>query len=41
MWHVWGRKNAFKFGGENLKEIDHSKDLGPNGSIVLKEILKK
>jgi len=37
-----GEKNAFRFGGGGYyKEIDHSKDLGVNGSIVLKEILKK
>jgi len=37
-----GRKGMYSgFGAENMKKIDRLKNLGVNGSMVLKEILKK
>jgi hypothetical protein len=42
MGHVWERiEMLYKFWTLNLKERDHLKDLGVDGRIILKYILKK
>jgi hypothetical protein len=42
MWYAWeGWEVHLKFELENLKGRDHLKDLGIDGRIILKWILKK
>jgi hypothetical protein len=41
MWHVWGREVRTGSLCGNLREIDHSQDLGVDGRIILKRIFKK
>jgi hypothetical protein len=39
MYHIWGRKMHRSLG--NLNDGDHFQDLGVDGEIILKQILKK
>jgi len=40
MWHVWGiGLTGFWWG--DLMERDHLKDLGADGSVILKLVFKK
>jgi hypothetical protein len=42
MWHTWGEEKCTQgFGGENMKERAHLKDIGVDGRIILNVILKK
>jgi hypothetical protein len=42
MWHVQGRGEVHaRFWWGNLRERDHSEDLGIGGRIILKWIFKK
>ena len=41
-WSIWGEKwTAYRILVENLKERDHLQDLGIDGRILIKRILKK
>ena len=41
MWHKWMRREMhIRFLRENLKKIDHSKDVGTDG-LILKWLFKK
>jgi hypothetical protein len=42
MWHMWGRGGIrTEFVWEKVKERDHLEDLGIDGRIILKWVLKK
>jgi hypothetical protein len=42
MWHVWGRGELYRgFWWENMKERGHVEDLGIDGRILLKCMLRK
>jgi hypothetical protein len=42
MWHVWGTGEVHTgFWWGDLRERDHLKELGVDGRIILKLILKK
>jgi hypothetical protein len=42
MWHVWETEKVYTgFWWGNLKERDNLKDLGVDGTIILKWVFKK
>jgi len=41
MWHVWEQEVPTRFRWRNLKERECLEDLGMDGKMILKWILKK